>query len=109
MFNYLFVCYFNNIALPLQGRVKDSGSFGAKIVALSPNLDDDQFRPIANGKGVQIMITKKMRRILVDELNYLETEVDDMEPQVRDQRFKRSHQASKFDCDNTFTDCICFD
>ncbi len=28
------------------------------------------------------MITNKMRRILVNELNYLESEVDDMEPQV---------------------------
>ena len=32
--------------------------------------------------GVQVMITRRMRRKLIDDLGYLSSEVDEMEPSV---------------------------
>ena len=45
------------------------------------NDDDDDSAP-RKSKGIQIMITQRMRRVLEDELGYGTEEVDVMEPQI---------------------------
>jgi hypothetical protein len=54
---------------------------GGNIISFSPNLVSEYKQPVVNGKKKQ-NISKRMRRILVDKLKYLETEVDDLEPQI---------------------------
>ncbi len=41
--------------------------------------------------GQQIMITQKMRKVLIEELGYLPNEVDEMHPAV-----KKNNELSKF-------------
>lgn len=43
-------------------------------------IDEDYGEPA--GRGMQVMITRSMRRKLEQELRYLPTEVDIMDPQV---------------------------
>jgi hypothetical protein len=50
-------------------------------------LDDGRGSPYS--AQIQYMITRKMRKVLVDDLNYLPEEVDDMEPQVRLDHMKK--------------------
>lgn len=53
--------------------LKDRKAFRAVVAS---SLDD------GGGGGVQVMITRRMRKVLVDELGYLSSEVDAMEPSV---------------------------
>ena len=45
------------------------------------DLDEEDKEDDTNS-GIQFMITKKMKKILIDELGYLSNEVEEMEPQV---------------------------
>jgi hypothetical protein len=47
-----------------------------------PSKTDADSAGSANADGLQVVITKKMRRVLVDELMYTEDEVDNLDPQV---------------------------
>ncbi len=55
----------------------DDNSRGA-----SSGGDEDNTRSRGGSKGIQIMITQRMRRVLEDELGYGTDEVDIMEPQI---------------------------
>lgn len=75
-----------NLQPPRRRRIP---SKNADIVAYSPagntndgTGEDNVAEQGVSSKGLQVMITKKMRRILIDDLGYHEDEVDDMEPQV---------------------------
>lgn len=52
-----------------------SGKFNARVGIVASSLGDD-------GNGLQVMITRRMRKILVEDLGYLSAEIDVMEPSV---------------------------
>lgn len=61
---------------------EEGARLGLVAKSTSSNVDTDTVGS-ANADGLQVVITKKMRRVLVDELMYTEDEVDNLDPQVR--------------------------
>ena len=75
------MCYLVLIILLLNSIIN--------VESLNYNLNSSPVRIIAaslegdgNTASIQYMITRRMRRVLEDELNYLPEEVDVMDPQI---------------------------
>ena len=85
--DYFWSCYSFNISWIVTGKPAQSASEDQEIAApvlttIATSSDD---------AGQQIMITQKMRQILIGELGFLPEEVNVMHPEV-----KKNYKISKF-------------
>lgn len=75
-------------AIRLLARISGN-SLHRSLVGENTVVKDEEEEEFSNNNkkstsaSVQWMITSRMRSILINDLGYLESEVDDMEPQVR--------------------------
>lgn len=84
MINMKFIIYIFSLLMIFINHINAKGIsltpknlFGRTDVIASESTTANH-----NNKGVQVMITQKMRKVLVQELGYLESEVDILEPQI---------------------------
>eukprot|EP01038_Epipyxis_sp_PR26KG_P005532 gene5532-7649_t len=85
----------NNISYENNTNFKDISSRNNPLQTDGNNNDihgkkSDNEAKTTSKKGIQYMITKKMRLTLIDDLGYLNNEIDEMEPQIAAVLIERS-------------------